>query len=71
MKTKIPGFFGRTVFLAGFFMIIGGFGHIDMLTEMHQQISPAQEIMSYLISVLGFPVAYVGYKLIEKYDTGM
>lgn len=71
MKNKIPGYAGRAVFLAGFFMIAGGIGHMDMMAEM-QAVLPAMEALSSLfISVLGFPVAAMGYRLIQKYDTGM
>lgn len=49
--------------LYGVLMIFGGIGNIDCAIEMHQELSRAEEIRSYLLSLLGFPVAYVFGKL--------
>ncbi len=45
----------------GVLMAAGGVGTIDMLTEMHEDISTAVEVRSYVISICGPVVSFICY----------
>ena len=68
MKRKLLGYTGRVLFLFGFLMIVGGVGRIDMAVELQEKLSGLQEACAYLISVSGFGVSYIGWKLMQKFD---
>ena len=67
-KRKILGYAGRALILFGFFIIVGGVGSVDMAVESHETLSGLQELCSYLLSVSGFGVGYLGYKLMQAFD---
>lgn len=67
-KRKLLGYTGRALMLFGFFIIIGGVGRVDMASELQEKLSGFQEMCAYLISVSGFGVGFIGYKLMQKFD---
>ena len=67
-KRKLLGYTGRILLLFGFFIIVGGIGSIDLAVESHETLSKLQELCLYLLSVSGFGVAYIGHKLMRKFD---
>ena len=67
-KRKLLGYTGRALMLFGFFIIIGGVGRVDMAIELQEKLSGFQEMCAYLISVSGFGVGFIGYKLMQKFD---
>lgn len=68
MKKKAIGYTGRILIIIGFLLITGGVGRIDMAVETGEILSKSMELSSYLISVSGFLVCFLGYKLMQKFD---
>lgn len=64
-KVGIYALYYFTLFAAifGFIMVFGGIGNIECADEMHRTLTKAEEIQSYLISFLGFPVMIIFGKI--------
>ena len=47
--------------IIGFIVIAGGIGHLEMMDEMHETISRAEEIKSYITSACGPLISILCY----------